>query len=97
MNEFVWKNGDQDEETFPRQNEFEEYYHDKNLIKILYSLTNLPKSAKNISKDTGIPITTVYRKIRKLKERQLVAVSGCITDDGIKQFLYSKQDEQNSL
>lgn len=74
----------------------EEYFHDENLIKILFSLTSLPKSVKRISEDTGISITTVYRKIRKLKENQLVAISGCITDDGIRQFLYSKQNEEKS-
>ena len=69
-----------------------EYHHDKNLMKIFLSLTNSPKSTKRISEDTGISITTVYRKIRKLKEKQLVAISGCITGDGTKQFLYSKHD-----
>ena len=97
LNEFVWKNGDLDEETSLRVGLQEEYYHDKNLMKILFSLTSSPKSAKRISEDTGISITTVYRKIKKLKESQLVAISGCITDEGTKQFLYSKQEQERLL
>lgn len=69
-----------------------EYFQDKNLMRIFFSVTNSPKSAKRISEDTGISITTVYRKIRKLREKQLIAISGCITDDGRRNFLYSRYD-----
>lgn len=69
-----------------------EYFRDKNLMMILSTLTNSPKPAKKIAKDTGISITTVYRKIRKLKEKQLVVISGRISEEGTRQFLYSKHD-----
>lgn len=66
--------------------------HDKNLMIVFLSLTDKPKTIKRISKETGISITTVYRKIRKLKERKLVAISGRITEEGTRHFLYSKHD-----
>ena len=69
-----------------------EYFHDEKLMKVFFSVTKFPKSAKIISKDTGISLTTVYRKIRKLKEKNLVDISGQISEDGRRSFLYSRHD-----
>lgn len=68
-----------------------ECFNDKNLMTVFLSLTIQPKTVKMISEETGISRTTVYRKIQKLKEKKLVAISGRITEDGIRHFLYSKQ------
>ena len=67
-----------------------EFFHDENLMKIFLSLTDSPKSLKRISEETGIPLSTVYRKIRKLKEKKLVTRSGLLTKDRRRIFLYSK-------
>lgn len=69
-----------------------EYLHDKNLMTVFHSLTNNPKTIKGISEETGISITTVYRKIQKLKEKKLVIISGRITKEGTRHFLYSKHE-----
>lgn len=67
-----------------------ELFHDKRLLKIFLSLTDSPKTSKTISEETGISLTTVYRKIRILKEKHLVSVSGILDDSGKKNFLYRK-------
>lgn len=64
----------------------------ENLTKIFYSLTSSPKSVKTISEETGISRTTTYRKIRELKEKRLVTVSGILDDSGIRNFLYRKKE-----
>lgn len=63
---------------------------DKNLSKVLGSLTSTPKSTKTIAKDAGVSKSTTYRKIRKLKEKKLVSVSGFLDDNGNRHFLYRK-------
>ena len=69
-----------------------EYFHDETLMKIFTLMNEFPKSTKKISEDTGIPLTTVYRKIKKLREKNLVDISGEISDDGRRKSLYSKHD-----
>lgn len=64
--------------------------YDKNLTKVLDSLTNTPKSTKAIAEEAGVSKSTTYRKIRELKEKQLVSVSGILDDSGNKHFLYRK-------
>jgi len=70
-----------------------EMFSDHNLTKVFDSLTNTPKSAKTIANESGVSTTTTYRKIRELKEKRLVAVSGILDDDGRRNFLYRKKDE----
>lgn len=67
-------------------------FSDYNLTKVFNSLTNSPKSAKTIAKEAGISRTTTYRKIRELKEKRLVEVSGSLDDDGRRNFLYRKKE-----
>jgi len=68
-----------------------DYFEDKSLMKIFLSITKNPKSAKSISQETAIPLNTVYRKLRILKEKELVQVSGSI-ENGVRNFLYSKDN-----
>ena len=67
-------------------------FSDHNLTKVFDSLTHTPKSAKTIANESGISRTTTYRKIRELKEKRLLAVSGSLDDDGRRNFLYRKKE-----
>ena len=58
---------------------------------IIDSLVFKPKSAMDIAVETGIPISTVYRRIQTLYEAKLLGTSGTITDDGKKLFLYKSK------
>ena len=59
-------------------------------IKIITSIINNPKTAVEISKGTGIPISTVYRRLQFLQENKLLKVSGGINKDG-KFFVYQSK------
>lgn len=74
-----------DVEEKPWQNKFVE---DIWLMRIFVSLMNTPKSAKQISQETKIPISSVYRRIKKLEQRGLLERSGIIANGGAKTFLY---------
>jgi len=50
-----------------------------------------PKSATDIVKETKIPISTVYRRLQDLHDNKLLRVSGQISDDGKKLFLYKSK------
>ncbi|MFQ5573920.1 MAG: ArsR family transcriptional regulator [Nitrosopumilaceae archaeon] len=50
-----------------------------------------PKSAMDIAADTKIPISTVYRRLQALYDSKLMAISGMISDDGKKLFLYKSK------
>ena len=41
-----------------------------------------------IAQEEKIPLSTVYRKIKKLSDGKLLAISGSINRDGKKYFLY---------
>ena len=49
------------------------------------------KSAMEISAETKTPISTVYRRIPTLHDNKLLHVSGNITEDGKKLFLYKSK------
>ena len=58
---------------------------------LLRTTRELPKSAFRISQETGIPISTVYRRIQKLQDAGVVRVSGEINLEGKKHFLYQSK------
>ena len=61
---------------------------DTEVQKILDSAMHNPKSISQITRDTGIPHTTVYRKIKWLLEEKLLVVDRIeITEDGKKSSL----------
>ena len=59
-------------------------------IKIITSIINNSKTAIEISKETSIPISTVYRRLKFLQENKLIKVSGGINKDG-KFFVYQSR------
>ena len=64
---------------------------DKYSRDLLRTTRELPKSALRISQETGIPISTVYRRIQKLQDAGVVRVSGEINLEGKKHFLYQSK------
>lgn len=65
-----------------------EMLSDKHCRAILESTMDKPKSAMEISSDAKIPISTVYRRLQTLHDNKLLGISGSISDDGKKYFLY---------
>ena len=61
---------------------------DKYCRAILETTMDKPKSAMEISADSKIPISTVYRRLQSLHDNKLLGISGSISDDGKKYFLY---------
>ena len=64
---------------------------DKYSRDLLRTTQEIPKSALRISQETGIPISTVYRRIQKLQDAGVVRVSGEINLEGKKHFLYQSK------
>jgi predicted transcriptional regulator len=68
-----------------------EVVSDKYCRAILEATMNGPKAAIEISADTQIPISTVYRRLQLLFDNKLLAISGSITSEGKKHFLYKSR------
>ena len=68
-----------------------EVMSDKYCRAILENTMEKPKSAMEISAETKIPISTVYRRLQTLHDSKLLSVSGSISDDGKKYFLYKSK------
>ena len=49
------------------------------------------KSAFKIAAESGVPISTVYRRIRKLRDLGLLRISGEITLEGKRHSLYQSK------
>lgn len=64
-------------------------------MQILRTTTGSPKSAWDISTTSGIPLTQVYRWVRRLHNSGLVRVSGDTNSSGKKFFMY--QSKINSI
>ncbi len=59
--------------------------------KILFCIKNESKSIQQISKETGLSISSVYRRIRDLDEKKLLIVSGKINLQGRREFHYKSK------
>ena len=59
---------------------------DKYCRSIIENTMEKPKSAMEISSETKIPISTVYRRLQTLHDNKLLGISGSISDDGKKYF-----------
>jgi predicted transcriptional regulator len=68
-----------------------EVMSDKYCRAILENTMEKPKSAMEISAETKIPISTVYRRLQTLHDNKLLGISGSISDDGKKYFLYKSK------
>ena len=56
-------------------------------LTIISDIIDIPKTAVDISKDTKIPISTVYRRLQFLQENKMLKTSGGLNKDG-KYFVY---------
>jgi hypothetical protein len=70
---------------------------DKYCKLILKNTLDNPKSAMIIAQEEKIPLSTVYRKIKKLCDGKLLAISGSINRDGKKYFLYMSKIREISI
>ena len=68
-----------------------EVMSDKYCRVILEATMEKPKSAMELSAETKIPISTVYRRLQTLHDIKLLGISGSINDDGKKYFLYKSR------
>jgi len=73
-----------------------EVMSDKYCRAILENTMEKPKSAMEISAETKIPISTIYRRLQMLHDRKLLGISGSISDDGKKYFLYKSRVKEIS-
>ena len=64
---------------------------DKYCKQILQNTLEKPKSAMEISGEKKIPISTVYRRLQTLYDAKLLSISGSISQDGKKYFLYKSK------
>jgi len=64
---------------------------DKYCRTILAATMDKPKCAIEISSETKIPISTVYRRLQFLLDNKILQISGTISDDGKKYFLYKSK------
>ena len=64
---------------------------------ILQIIMDKPKSVMDITAETRIPISTVYRRIQLLHDNKIVSISGTISDDGKKYFLYKSKIRSVSI
>ncbi|MGI0075280.1 MAG: hypothetical protein ACREA5_04980, partial [Nitrosotalea sp.] len=60
-------------------------------MNILRSIIDKPKSAWDISLTSGVPLTQVYRWVRRLHMSGLVRISGDTNLSGIKFFMYQSK------
>ena len=64
---------------------------------ILQIIMDKPKSVMDITTETRIPVSTVYRRIQLLHDNKIVSISGTISDDGKKYFLYRSKIKSVSI
>ena len=74
-----------------RKDSILEILSDKYCRTILESTMNMPKSATEITAEANIPLSTVYRRIQTLHDSKLLTVSGTITNEGKRLFLYKSK------
>lgn len=68
-----------------------EIFSDQNTRAILSAIVTKSKSASEISDESKIPLNTVYRKLHRLVENRMIAISGCIDTRGRRNYLYKSK------
>ena len=63
---------------------------------ILETTMIMPKTALEISAEHDIPISTVYRRLQALHDAKLLAISGSISEEGKRYFMYKSKIRQIS-
>jgi len=78
-------------EELEKKDNILEILSDKYCRAILESIMHIPKSVIEITSETKIPMSTVYRRIQSLQDNKLVVTSGMITDEGKRLFMYKSK------
>jgi len=78
------------EET-ERKGRLLEIVSDKYCRSIMESIMHKPKSVIEITSDTNILMSTVYRRVQNLHDNKLLHISGIITDEGKRLFMYKSK------
>ncbi len=78
-------------EDSERKDSLLEILSDRYCRSIIESIMYKPKSAIEIVSETKIPVSTVYRRIQMLSDNNLLRISGNISEDGKKYFLYKSK------
>jgi predicted transcriptional regulator len=58
---------------------------------ILETTMDKPKTALEISVEHQLPISTVYRRLQALHDNKILSISGSISDEGKKFFMYKSK------
>jgi len=66
-------------------------FSDRYCRSILEATMNKPKAVTEIAAETKIPLSTIYRRIQTLHDNRLLHISGMISNDGKKLFLYKSR------
>ncbi len=64
---------------------------DKYCREILLITMDKPMSAMEIAIESKIPISTIYRRLQTIHDNKLVRITGSISEDGKKYFLYKSK------
>lgn len=64
---------------------------DQHTRKIIDAIQMQPKSAMQISKESGIELSSIYRRLHKLQKLDLMKITFKITHDGEKSFYYQSK------
>ena len=78
-------------EDSERKDSLLEILSDRYCRSIIESIMDKPKSTIEIVSETKIPVSTVYRRIQMLSDNKLLRISGNISEDGKKYFLYKSK------
>ena len=78
-------------EDFSRKEAILVIMSDKYCRGILLTTMDKPMSAMEIAMESKFPISTVYRRLQTLHDNKLVSISGSISEDGKKYFLYKSK------
>ncbi len=78
-------------EDTPKKDSLLSIMADKYCRTIIYVTKDKPKSAIEITNETKIPISTIYRRLQTLHDNNILRTSGMITEDGKKLFLYKSK------
>jgi len=78
-------------EEIERKDSLLEIISDKYCRAIIESTMQKPMSAIEITAETKVPISTVYRRIQTLHDSKLLSTSGSISIEGKKFFLYKSK------
>jgi len=74
-----------------RKEEFLNILSDRYARSILEVTIDKPKSVMEIATEANIPISTAYRRLQALHDAQMMRISGSISEDGKKFFLYKSK------